>query len=307
MKRKTKVLITGAKGFVGSNLTVFLKSKNFKVFSLGKNNFNLLKLGQIQKKIKNIKPDYVVHCASKSGGVKYNLDYPATIFHENFAMLTNLFLALKKIKVKKLILLCNSCIYSSSIKGRFREEQLFYGEPDRSSLSTSFSKLGFIIGAKANKFENKLDSTCLIIPNLYGPKDNFEDENAHFISSIIKKIYKAKLKRKRFVNLWGSGKEIRDTLFIDDLCEAIFKVINLKKNIEVINISSGFGYSIKSYAEIIKNILNKNIRIKWSRNLSGVKRKVLDNSKMRKLMKWKPKTNINAGLEKTINWYLENK
>ncbi len=307
MKRKIKVLITGAKGFVGSNLTVFLKSKNCKVFSFGKDNFNLLNLSQIQKKIKNIKPDYVVHCASKSGGVKYNLDYPATIFHENFAMLTNLFLALKKTKVKKLILLCNSCIYSSSIKGRFREEQLFYGEPDRSSLSTSFSKLGFIIGAKANKFENKLNSTCLIIPNLYGPKDNFKDENAHFISSIIKKIYQAKLKRKKFVNLWGSGKEIRDTLFVEDLCKAIYKIIKINKNIDVINISNGSGYTIKKYSEIIKSILDKRIKLRWSQNFSGVKRKVLNNNKMLKIMRWKPKTNISLGLTKTINWYINNR
>ena len=216
-------------------------------------------------------------------------------------------MALKKTKVKKLILLCNSCIYSSSIKGRFREEQLFYGEPDRSSLSTSFSKLGFIIGAKANKFENKLNSTCLIIPNLYGPKDNFKDENAHFISSIIKKIYKAKLKRKRFVNLWGSGKEIRDTLFVEDLCEAIYKIIKVNKNIDVINISNGTGYTIEKYSEIIKSILDKRIKLRWSRNLSGVKRKVLNNNKMLKIMRWKPKTNISLGLTKTINWYINNR
>ena len=138
-------------------------------------------------------------------------------------------------------------------------------------------------------------------------KDNFKDENAHFISSIIKKIYKAKLKRKRFVNLWGSGKEIRDTLFVEDLCEAIYKIIKVNKNIDVINISNGTGYTIEKYSEIIKSILDKRIKLRWSRNLSGVKRKVLNNNKMLKIMRWKPKTNISLGLTKTINWYINNR
>ncbi len=222
-------------------------------------------------------------------------------------MLSNLFKSAENLKINRIILLCNSCVYSPQIKRKYKESDLFKGEPDASSLATGFSKLGFIVGARVNSLENNYKTTNIILPNLYGPHDNFKNENSHFIASIIKKIFNAKKAGKKILTLWGSGNEVRDTLYVTDVAKAIEKILFTKKKVEVLNVSNSREMKIKQYVNYVQKIFRSKIKIKWSEKYSGASKKVLDNKKLIKTINWLPEEGIESGLKKTIDWYLKNR
>jgi GDP-L-fucose synthase len=153
--------------------------------------------------------------------------------------------------------------------------------------------------------------------NLYGPNDNFNIKNSHFIPALIKKFINSKKNKKNFVEIWGSGNPKRETMHVDDLASAIYFILkNIYKNnkslklilkkLPIINIGSNFEYSIKQYALIIKNLVSGNIKLKFNKKFpDGTPRKLLNSSKIRKLG-WKPKIDVITGLKSTIEWYYKN-
>ena len=304
--KKNKILITGSNGFIGKNIFDYFSSRKLEVYGLTKKNCDLTNYRKVNSYFRKIKPKYVVHCAAKSGGLKYNLENPAVIFSENLIILRNVLLNCSKFSIKKLILICNSCMYPEKIKRKFKESDIFKGPPDPTSEATAFSKLAYLVGSRTFKKQFQLNSTCIVLPNVYGPKDNFSLDNSHFVGALIRKIATAKGKNLNSVKFWGTGHEIRDVIYVDDIAESIIRILKNNINSEILNISSGNGYKIKEYVNIIKKILNYNGKVKWKKKLSGADKKILDNKELKRKLKWLPKTNLTAGLSKTINWYLEN-
>ena len=153
--------------------------------------------------------------------------------------------------------------------------------------------------------------------NLYGPNDNFNIKNSHFIPALIKKFINSKKNKKNFVEIWGSGNPKRETMHVDDLASAIYFILNniyknnkslklIIKKLPIINIGSNFEYSVKQYALIIKNLVSNNIKLKFNKKFpDGTQRKLLNSSKIRKLG-WKPKIGVITGLKSTIEWYYKN-
>ena len=171
-----------------------------------------------------------------------------------------------------------------------------------------FWKLLSIVAAKSYNKQKNFKSLNIIFPSLYGPFDKFDKMNSHVISSLIVKFFDAIKREQNVVNCWGDGKPIREFLFVEDATEALVEITKSYNNIEPINIGSGKGYSIKKIAEIIKkNILYKG-KIVWNKNMpNGALKKVLDNKKMLKNIKWRASTKIEIGIAKTILWYNSNK
>ena len=180
--------------------------------------------------------------------------------------------------------------------------------------------LAKIIGVKSCEYYNRQFKTnyfTLMPCNLYGPNDNFKNKNNHFIPALIKKFINSKKNKKNFVEIWGSGNPKREIMHVDDLAFAIYFILkNIYKNNKslklilkkspLMNIGSNFEHSIKQYAIIIKNLVSKNIKLKFNNKFpDGMPRKLLDSSKIRKLG-WKPKINIITGLKSTIEWYRKN-
>lgn len=302
--KNKKILILGAKGFLAKNLIQELKRKEIKFSYLEKNDCDLLNFSKSLKIIKKKKPDIIFNCAGKVGGIKYNLNNSSEIFYENIQMLTNILKISSILKIKKLINIGSSCCYPSNIKRKLNESDLFRGELHPSVEAYGFWKLSSIIGARAFHKDTKLKTINLIFPSLYGPLDKFDPENSHVISSLIAKFAKAVKLKKKEIELWGSGKPIREFIFVEDAVEILMKFSLKYNSIEPINIGIGKGYRIKQIANIISKIYNFNGKIIWNKNKpDGQKQKILDNSKLKKITAWRPKTSIYQGLLKTVNWY----
>ena len=239
------------------------------------------------------------------------------IFPENINIQLNLVDTCFKNKIKTFINLGSSCIYPKKAKQPIKEEYLLSGKLEPTNEAYALAK---IIGVKSCEYYNKQFKTnyfTLMPCNLYGPNDNFNIKNSHFIPALIKKFINSKKNKKNFVEIWGSGNPKRETMHVDDLASAIYFILkNIYKNnkslklilkkLPIINIGSNFEYSIKQYALIIKNLVSDNIKLKFNKKFpDGTPRKLLNSSKIRKLG-WKPKIDVITGLKSTIEWYYKN-
>tara|TARA_Y100000741_G_scaffold364352_2_gene355072 strand:+ start:1133 stop:2101 length:969 start_codon:yes stop_codon:yes gene_type:complete len=316
-KKKIKIFITGHKGMVGSSLLRYFKRKKFgKLLYVTRSMLNLENPIKVDNYIKKHKPDVIVNCAGKVGGILANSTYPTEFLNENILIQTNLIKSAYKNNISHFINLGSSCIYPKHSKQPIKENYLLSGSLEKTNEAYALAK---IVGLKLCEYYNKqFKKTYLtLMPcNLYGPNDNFNLKNSHFIPALISKIVKAKKSKNKFVEIWGSGKPKREIMHVDDLSSAIFFIINKKllndkrllsylKKTSLINIGSGNEYSIKQFASKIIKIVNVKSKLRFNKKFpDGTLRKILDTKFINKLG-WKSNITINKGLKHTIDWYIK--
>jgi len=315
-KKEIKIFITGHKGMVGSSLLNFFKKKNYgKLLHATRSTLNLENSVKVDNFIKKHKPDVIVNCAGKVGGILANSIYPTEFLNENILIQTNLIKSAYNNNISHFINLGSSCIYPKYSKQPIKENYLLSGSLEKTNEAYAIAK---IVGLKLCEYYNKQFKTSFLtlMPcNLYGPNDNFDLKNSHFLPALINKVVKAKKLKSKFVEIWGTGKPKREIMYVDDLSSAIFFIINkkisndrrllnyLKKN-SLINIGSGNEYSIKEFASKIIKIVNIKSKLKFNKNFpDGTMRKILDTNFINK-MGWKSNTTLNQGLRYTIDWYI---
>lgn len=310
LKKNHKIYIAGHKGLVGSAILNKLNQLNYKnLIFAEKSKLNLLDKNKVKKFFKKNKPDILIICAAKVGGILENKNYQLDFLLENLQIQTNLLNCAKEFKVKRTIFLGSSCIYPKSCKTPIKEEYLMTGKLEKTNESYALSK---IVGLKMSSIlinDFKQDIVCLMPTNLYGINDNFDIKSSHVIPGLISKFLKAK-KNKTSIKVWGSGKSIREFLYVDDLADAIFEVLKTSKNklkrvclndIPILNIGSGESISIKNLVLKIKKIINFKGKIIFDRSFpDGTLNKNLDSKRINSL-NWKPKIKLNQGLKKVIN------
>ncbi len=300
---------------VGNSLLNFFKTKKFgKLIYTTRSKLNLENYAKVENFIKKNKPDVIINCAGKVGGILANNVYPTEFLNENILIQTNLIKSAYKYKVPHFINLGSSCIYPKFAKQPIKEDYLLSGYLEKTNEAYAIAK---IVGLKLCEYYNRQFKTSYVtlMPcNLYGPNDNFNLKTSHFIPALIKKIVKAKKNNKNFVEIWGTGKPKREVMYVDDLASAIYFIIKekirgnkiltkyLKKN-SLINVGSGNEYSIKQFATKISKVINYKSKLKFNKKYpDGTLRKRLDNSFINKLG-WKSKTSLTEGLNYTIDWY----
>ena len=315
-KKKIKIFITGHKGMVGSSLLRFFKKKKFgKLLYATRLALNLENPIKVNNYIKKHKPDVIVNCAGKVGGILANSTYPTEFLNENILIQTNLIKSAYKNNISHFINLGSSCIYPKYSKQPIKEDYLLSGSLEKTNEAYAIAK---IVGLKLCEYYNKQFKTSyltLMPCNLYGPNDNYDLKNSHFIPALISKIVKAKKLKSKFVEIWGTGKPKREIMHVDDLSSAIFFIISKKISNEkrllnylnktsLINIGSGNEYSIKQFASKIIKIVGIKSKLKFNKKFpDGTLRKVLDTKFINKLG-WKSNITINRGLKHTIDWYI---
>ena len=299
---KSKIFLAGHKGMLGSSILRILKKKGYKnIITIDKKKLNLRNQGELKKFFKLKKPEVVIIAAAKVGGIKSNINNPANFIQENLVSQTNLISISYNNKVKKLIFFGSSCIYPKDLKKPIKETQLLTGSPESTNESYAVAKIAGIQMIKSFNKQYKTNYVCLMPCNLFGPNDNYDLENSHFLPALIRKISLASKKKNKVVKLWGTGKPLREILYVDEVAKACEFFLKKKTNNSLINIGSSFELSIKEYANRIKNKIDPEVLIKFNndRNLDGVYRKKLNISLANK-NGWKSNMNFDAALEMTI-------
>ena len=302
-----KIFLAGHKGLVGSAIYRKLIQKNYKnIITIDKKKLNLLDQDKVLKFFKKKKPDIVIIAAAKVGGIYSNSISGADFIYENLQIQNNLIYGSFKNKVKRLLFLGSSCIYPKFAKQPIKEEYLLTGKLEETNYPYAIAKIAGVKMCEAFNDQYKTNFTCLMPANSYGPNDNYDLLNSHFFPALIKKAHECKINKKKYLKVWGSGKPLRELIFVDDIADACIFFMNKKTKYSLINIGSGKDMSIKEYAKFLIKKLDLKVKIKFDRSKpDGVQKKLLDTS-LAKKYGWKSKISLDKGFDITYKSFLKN-
>ena len=296
---KSKIYVAGHKGLVGSAIVRKLKQKGYKKILLAdKLKLDLTNQSQVYNFLKKEKPSFIFIAAAKVGGIYSNNKYPAEFINSNLCIQSNIIHSSYLCGIQNLIFLGSSCVYPRMCKQPIKESYLLSGELEKTNEAYAIAKIAGIKMCESYNLQYKTSYKCIMPTNTFGPNDNYDKLNSHFFPALIRKIFEAKIKNKKQIILWGTGKPKRELLFVDDIAEACIFFMKKKTNHYLINIGSEKERSIKNYAEFISKKLNSNLKIKFDNNklLDGTPRKVLD-CKVAKSYGWKKIISLDDGFK----------
>lgn len=306
------ILITGGSGFLGRQIVYFAKEKGYNVFTPRSYEFNLETnegidnyFGKLKNSNNNI--DCIIHSAAYYGGIGINQTDPAGLITRNTKMTVNIFESAAKWNVKKIISVGSACSYPGHITNELYEKDIFNGRCHDSVEAYGFNKRIHLVFQKAYYKQYEIKANQLVLTNLYGEHDVFNEKRSHVISALIKKIVEAK-QNNSSVYAWGTGKPKREFIYVEDAAKIIVRAIEFKHDLEPINVN-GEEISIFNLANLIADIVGLNrSKIEWdSAKPDGVARKVLNGDKLKKLYPDFKRILLKDGLRKTIEWYIANK
>ncbi len=304
--KNIKIFLAGHKGLVGSAILRRLREKKYtNIILADKKKLNLLDQKKVFNFLKRKKPKIVIIAAAKVGGIYHNSTRGADFIYENLQIQNNLIHGSYKNNIKRLIFLGSSCIYPKNSKQPIKEEYLLSGKLEETNLPYATAKIAGIKMCEAYNKQYKTNYICLMPANTFGPNDNYNLLNSHFFPALIKKAHQCKIKNKKMIEVWGTGKPFRELIFVDDIADACIFFMNKKIKESLINIGSGKDMRIKDYAKFLIKKLKLNVKIKFKKSKpDGVFRKVLDVSKAKKYG-WKAKISLDRGFKLTYKDFLK--
>lgn len=307
MEKNSKIYVAGHRGLVGSAIVRNLKERGFtNLLVRTHKELDLKRQEDVEEFFEQEKPEYVFLAAAKVGGIHANSTYPAEFIYDNLMIESNIIHSSYKNKVKKLLFLGSSCIYPKFAEQPIKEEYLLTGELEETNEAYAIAKITGIELCKFYRRQYGCDFISAMPTNLYGINDNFDLETSHVLPALIRKIHEAKINNKEEVVIWGTGKPLREFMYVDDLADAlVYLMLNYSKEIHV-NMGTGKDISIGELAEVVKEVIGYKGKI--VNDLSkpdGTPRKLLDVSRL-EATGWKYKVELKEGIEKTYKWYLEN-
>lgn len=252
------------------------------------------------------RPNAVFNCAAYVGGIQFGLKHPVELFENNLQMTLNLYRCCAEFDVWRMVNPISNCVYPSKAT-LFRELEVWDGPLDDSVLIYGMARKIHFVGARAYTQEFGLDVVNIVLPNMYGPGDHFDPMRSHALGGLIKKILDARDTGKAEVVIWGTGKPIREWLYIDDGANAMLAAMDAQSFPDLINVGTGEGASILDTAKLIQQLVGYSGELVLdTTKMDGAPCKTLDGSRGRALLDWKAETPLEEGLRKTITWYVEN-
>ncbi len=301
-----KILIAGQEGMVGSAVyRLFKKKKNFSIINCKRKDLDFTSQISVDKWFKKKKPEIVINAAGKVGGILDNLNHQSDFLYINSMIGLNIINSSLKYGVKNLINLGSACIYPKKAKQPIHESALLSSALEETNEGYAISKIMTLKYCQYLKQKFKINFISIQPANLYGEGDNFDLKSSHVLPALVKKFTMAKIEKKKFVEVWGSGNVRREFLNVKDLAEAIHFLIKRKIKDDYINVGSGEDISIKKLSYLIKKTVNYQGKIIFNHKFpDGVKKRKINSSVIKKLG-WKPKIKLKNGLKKYYKYYFE--
>lgn len=308
IQKTDKIYIAGHRGMVGSAVYRKLVEKGFtNLVVRTSGELDLRNQKEVYAFIEQEKPDAVIIAAAKVGGILANDSYPYTFLHDNLMIEDNLIHASHNNDIEKLIFLGSSCIYPKHADQPLKENSLLTGPLEPTNQWYAIAKIAGVKLCEALRKEYGRDYVSLMPTNLYGPGDNFDLKTSHVLPAMIRKFHDAAERDHEPVTLWGTGKPMREFLYVDDMADAVWFTLRNKLKDHLYNVGTGKDISIAKLAEKIQRITGHEGTIVWDTNKpDGTPRKLMDVSKMAK-EGWSYSTELTDGIEKTFKWFKLNR
>ena len=312
--RNKKVYLAGHTGMVGSAILRELESRGYKnIIYKDFSELDLRNQSEVQKFFDETKPEIVIIAAAKVGGILANNTYRAEFLYDNLMIEANLIHSSYLSKVEKVVFLGSSCIYPKLAPQPLKEEYLLTDTLEFTNEPYAIAKIAGIKLCENYYRQYGCNYISAMPTNLYGPNDNFNLETSHVLPALMRKFHEAKVKNKDSVTIWGTGKPLREFMYVEDLANAIvFMMENIEakdlyeNGITHLNVGSGKDITIADLAKLISEIVGFNGKIEYdSTKPDGTPRKLMDVTRINSLG-WKYKTELSEGVKKTYNWFLKN-
>ena len=300
------ILVTGATGFLGKRVCRLLaaQGREFTKTSLSLG-LDLRDARATQAFFDEHRPTKVINCAAYVGGIQFGTKHPAELFHNNLLMTLNLLQAAKASGVRRIVNPISNCAYPADAT-LFKEDEFWNGPLHESVMVYGFVRKASWVGSWAYHRQYGLDVLNLILSNMYGPEDHFEEERSHALGALVMKIVKAKREKLPEVIVWGSGKPVREWLHVDDGAEALVRGLSAPATEAPVNIGVGRGISVIEMAELIKRVVGFEGRLTLDPSKpDGAPYKTVDGSRGAALLNWSPAHNFEQGVRDTVAWYME--
>lgn len=302
------ILVTGATGFLGKRVCRKLEAQGRQYvktsLTLG---LDLRDKDATLSFFEATKPAFVLNCAAFVGGIQFGYKYPVDLFQNNLQMTLNLLEAARLTGVGRIVNPISNCAYPGKAT-LFKEEEFWDGALHESVMVYGFVRKAFWVGSWAYAKQYGQDIVNIILSNMYGPEDHFEEVRSHALGALIMKIAEAKARQRPEVVVWGSGKPVREWLYVDDGAEAMVRAMDIPKAEDPINIGVGKGISVIDLAQMIKELVGYEGKLVLdTQKPDGAPYKTVDGSRGEEIFRWAPQTNLREGIQNAISWYLSNR
>lgn len=307
MEKQAKIYVAGHRGMVGSAIYRRLKEEGYtNIVVRTSKELDLRDQQAVKEFFETEKPEYVFLAAAKVGGIMANNIYRADFLYENLAIQNNVFHFSHENQVKKLMFLGSSCIYPKMAPQPLKEDYLLTGTLEPTNEPYAIAKIAGIKMAESYRLQYNDNYISVMPTNLYGINDNYHPENSHVLPALIRKFHEAKVNNNPTVNVWGSGKPLREFMFADDLADACLFLMENYNDLQFVNIGVGEDVSIRDLAELIKEVVGYEGQLEFdSTKPDGTPRKLMDVSKLNALG-WKAKTKLRDGIKLAYEDFLKN-
>ncbi|MEO6884284.1 MAG: GDP-L-fucose synthase [Bacteroidia bacterium] len=298
MNKDAKIYVAGHRGMVGSAIVRKLQHEGFKnIVTRTSAELDLKNQLTVEHFFSAEKPEFVFLAAAKVGGIHANNTYRADFLYDNLMIESNVIHQAYKHKVQKLLFLGSSCIYPKLAPQPLKEDYLLTGLLEETNEPYAIAKIAGIKMCDAYRSQYGCNFISVMPTNLYGPNDNYDLNNSHVLPALLRKFHTAKIEHKTSVEIWGSGKPMREFLHVNDLANACFFLMETYNESGLVNIGTGEDISIKDLALLIKKITNYEGELKWDASKpDGTPRKLMDVGKLHALG-WKHQIKLEAGIK----------
>ena len=302
------ILVTGATGFLGGRVCKKLSERGLAYeatsLSLGT---DLRDVQATHELFGRVKPQQVIHCAAYVGGIQFGMQNPVGLFNDNLKMTLNLYEAAQAADVGRIVNPISNCAYPARAT-LFKEDEFWDGPLHESVMVYGFVRKASWVGAWAYAKQFGLDVINLVLSNMYGPGDHFDEERSHALGALIMKFVEAKESGAASVSVWGTGAPVREWLHVDDGAEALIRGLAVSPCLEPLNIGVGKGASILEIAELVKQEVGYQGAIELDTSKpDGAPYKTVDGSRARAHFAWTPQIDFVEGVRQTIRWYAEHR
>jgi GDP-L-fucose synthase len=298
MKKNSKILITGSSGMLGSALVRQLQSKEYNLLTPSHAQLDLRKQQAVSDYFAQHKPDYVFHLAAIVGGIHANNAYPAKFIYDNTQMHANVIHSAYEAGVTKLLFPGSACTYPKLAQQPIKEAAFLDGKIEPTNLAYAAAKINGIVMCQAYARQHLFNAIVPMPTNAYGVNDNFDPNASHVIPALMKRFHEAKINNAAEVVLWGSGKPLREFIYVDDLAQALIFLMEGYHSIDIINCGTMQEISIAELAGKIAEVVGYAGKIELDISKpDGAPRKCLDSSALFALG-WKPQVSLDHGLKR---------
>ena len=307
MEKEAKIYVAGHRGMVGSAIVRALEKNGYRnIITRRSKELDLRRQEAVERFFAKEKPDYVFLAAAKVGGIMANSEHPADFMYDNMILEMNVIHAAFSQQVKKLMFLGSSCIYPRLAPQPMPESCLLTSSLEQTNEAYALAKIS---GLKYCEYLNRqyhTDYISVMPTNLYGPNDNYHPLHSHVLPALIRRFHEAKQAGAPEVTIWGTGRPLREFLYVDDLADACVYLMNTYSGNETVNLGTGRELTIAELAELVKRVVGYEGTIRYDASKpDGTPRKLLDVSKLAGLG-WRYKTELPEGIRLTYEDFLHN-